>query len=57
MEKVDECVVEYGLKVNANKSKVVCINGDIGRRRWMMLKNMVKYAAERSGSKYVIGRE
>ena len=85
MEKVNECVVEYGLKVN----------GEVGRRRWMMgdccigeveehkylgitieggkqggfkrmgdrmkeengLIRMVKYAAERSGSKYVIGRE
>ena len=95
MEKVNECVVEYGLKVNEKKSKVVCINGEVGRRRWMMgdccigeveeykylgitieggkdggfksmgdrmkeangLIGMVKYAAERSGSKYVIGRE
>ena len=32
MEKVDECVVEYGLKVNEKKSKVVCINGNVGRR-------------------------
>ena len=24
MEKVNECVVEYGLKVNEKKSKVVC---------------------------------
>ena len=28
MEKVNECVVEYGLKVNEKKSKVVCINGE-----------------------------
>ena len=34
--KVNECVVEYGLKVNEKKSKVVCINGEVGRRRWMM---------------------
>ena len=84
-----------GLKVNEKKSKVVCINGEVGRRRWMMreccigeveeykylgitieggkhggfkslgdrmkeangLIGMVKYATERSGSKYVIGRE
>ena len=32
MEKVNECVVEYGLKVNEKKSKVVCINGGVGRR-------------------------
>ena len=95
MEKVNDCVVEYGLKVNEKKSKVVCINGKVGRRRWMMgdccigeieeykylgitieggkhggfksmgdrmkesngLIGMVKYAAERSGRKYVIGRE
>ena len=94
MEKVNDCVVEYGLKVNERKSKVVCINGKVGSR-WMMgdccigeieeykylgimieggkhgrfksmgdrmkeangLIGMVKYAAERSGSKYVIGRE
>ena len=36
MEKVTECVVEYGLKVNEKKSKVVYINGVVGRRRWMM---------------------
>ena len=36
MEKVNECVVEYGLKVNEKRSKVVCINGEVGRRRWMM---------------------
>ena len=36
MEKVNECVVEYGLKVNEKKSKVVCINGEVGRHRWMM---------------------
>ena len=66
----------------------MCINGKVGRRRWMMgdccigeveeykylgitiegetldrlkkengLIGMVKYAAERSGRKYVIGRE
>ena len=27
MEKVNECVVEYGFKVNEKKSNVVCING------------------------------
>ena len=27
MEKVNECVVEYDLKVNEKKSKMVCING------------------------------
>ena len=95
MEKVNECVGEYGLIVNEKKSKVVCINGEDGRRRWMMgdccigkveeykylgitieggkhggfksmgdrmkeangLIGMVKYATERSWSKYVIGRE
>ena len=36
MEKINECVVEYGLKVNEKKSKVVCINGEVGRRRWMI---------------------
>ena len=95
MEKVNECVVEYGLKVNEKKSKVVCINGEVLRHRWMMgdccigdveeykylgitiegemhggfksmgdrmkeaigLIRMVKDAAERSESKYVIGRK
>ena len=33
MEKVNECAVEYGLKVNEKKSKVVCLNGEVGRRR------------------------
>ena len=28
MEKVNECVGEYGLKVIEKKSKVVCINGE-----------------------------
>ena len=36
MEKVNECVVEYGLKVNEKMFKVVCINGEVGRRRWLM---------------------
>ena len=36
IEKVHEYVVEYGLKVNEKKSKVGCINGEVGRRRWMM---------------------
>ena len=35
MEKVNAYVVEYGLKVNEKKSNVVCINGKVGRRRWM----------------------
>ena len=36
MEKVNECVVEYGLKVNEKKSRVVCINGEVGSCKWMM---------------------
>ena len=36
MEKLNECVVEYGLKINEKKSKVVCLNGEVGRRRWMI---------------------
>ena len=36
MKKVNACVVEYGLKINEKKSKVVYINGEVGRRRWMM---------------------
>ena len=86
------CVVEYGLKMNEKKSKMVCKHDKIKRHRWIMgdycveeykylgitieegkhggfksmgdrmkeakgLIGMVKYAAERSGSKYVIGRE
>ena len=35
MEKINECVVDYGWKVN-EKSKVVCINGEFGRHIWMM---------------------
>ena len=31
MEKVNECVIEYGLKDNEKKSKVVCINGEVRR--------------------------
>ena len=37
MEKVNECVLEYGLKVNEKKSKVVCINGEVGRHKWRLL--------------------
>ena len=33
---MNECVVEYDLKVNEKKSKVLCINGKVGRRKWMM---------------------
>ena len=36
MEKVNSCVVEYGLKFDENKSKAVCVNGDVGRCTWMM---------------------
>ena len=36
MQKVNECVKEYG--VNKKKSKVMCTNSDIGRRRWKMEK-------------------
>ena len=32
IEKVNECVDEYDLKVIEKKSKVVCINGKVGRR-------------------------
>ena len=28
--------LEYGLNVNEKKSKVVCITGEVGRRRWMV---------------------
>ena len=31
MEKVNECIVEYGSKVNEKKSKAVCINSEVGR--------------------------
>ena len=34
IEQVNECVIEYGLKLNVKKSKVVCLNGEVGRRRW-----------------------
>ena len=33
MEQVNACAIEYGLEVNEKKSNVVCINGDVGRRR------------------------
>ena len=33
MEQVKECVIEYGVKVNEKKSKVVCIHVEVGRRR------------------------
>ena len=36
MEQVKECVIKYGVKVNEKKSRVVCIDGEVGRRRWMM---------------------
>ena len=36
IDKVNVCVVEYGLKINEKKSKVACINGEVGIRRWMM---------------------
>ena len=93
VEKVNECVVEYILKVNEKKSKV-CINSKVGRHKCMMgdccIGKVEEYkylgitveggkhgdfkstgdrmkeangqigmvpAEERSGSKYVIGRE
>ena len=36
MEPVKDCVIEYGSKVNENKFQVVCIHGEVGRRRLMM---------------------
>ena len=36
MEQVKDCVIEYALKVSEKKSKVICIHGEVGRRRWMM---------------------
>ena len=36
MKKVNACVVEYDMKVHEKKPRVVCINGEVGRRRWMM---------------------
>ena len=56
---VNECVVEYGLKVYEKKSKMVCINGKVGRRRWMMGHCCIGKVEEYKcfGSKYVIGSE
>ena len=36
MEQVNECVIEYDLKVNEKKIKLVYINGEVGRRIWKM---------------------
>ena len=36
MQEVNACVIEYDLKVNEKKSKVMYINAEFGRRRWMM---------------------
>ena len=36
MEEVKACVVKYALMVNEKKSKVECINGEVGGRRWMI---------------------
>ena len=36
MEHVNTCVIKHGLKVIEKKSKMMCINGEVGRRRWMM---------------------
>ena len=92
---VSTVIEEYGLKVSEKKSKMVCINGIRGIRRWKIgstnideteeykylgvtvkggpnggfksmgdrmkeangVLGMVKFAASRSGSKFVIGRE
>ena len=52
MEKVNECVIEYGLKVNEKKSKVVCINGEVGNvdGRWVRL--MVRGAWFPAGERF-----
>ena len=95
MNELNGCVEEYGIKVSEAKSKVVCINGNMRERQWLLgmckiseirkytylgvtveggidrdfksmvdrMKDtngaicMVKYAAKRSGSRFVIGRE
>ena len=41
MKEVNECVIYYGLNVNQKKSRVVCINGEVGRRRWKMGKSYI----------------
>ena len=92
---VSDCIDEYGLKVSEKKTKVVCVNGPVEKRKWRCgdilidetdqykylgvtvdggtnggfrsmgdrmkeankVLGMVKFAAGRSGSRYVIGRE
>ena len=95
MNELNGCVEEYGMKVSEAKSKVLCINGNMRERQWLLgmckvsevrkytylgvtveggldggfksmgdrmkdangVIGMVKYAAKRSGSRFVIGRE
>ena len=49
-EQVDNCVIEYGQKVNEKKPKVVCINGEIERSR---RKNRGCYIREVEECKYL----
>ena len=36
MEKVNKRILEYGLNVNGKESTVLCVNGEVGRRKWKM---------------------
>ena len=54
MKQMNACVIEYGLKVNEKKSTVVCINGEVGKRRWMIRKC---YTGEVEEYKYLGGFE
>ena len=36
MNELNGSVEEYGMKVSEAKSKVVCINGNMGERQWML---------------------
>ena len=32
IDEISDCIKEYGMKVNENKSKVVCVNGELDNR-------------------------
>ena len=38
IDEVYEVFKEYGMKVNESKSKVVCMNGEVGKRVWKIEK-------------------
>ena len=34
IDEISDCIKEYGIKVNGNKSNFVCVTGELDNRTW-----------------------